>query len=690
MAETAEKIADGAAAAPAKTQSKEPPKPLTCTATLLDRYLIDGSKPLPHLDSPTALAYEATEQGNPTGKFFALMCQPGMPIRVGTIRKMRAILFKGNIPVSDWGYVFWEPAGRAVAAVILEQPLGGSLTQAISSGETRIGEYDVVKRVVLPALEGITALFENGLVHRAIRPDNLFFMDESRNEIVLGECVTTPPGYDQPAMYESVERSMCPPSGRGESSDDVYALGIAIVMILLGYNPLKRYSMLDVIAAKVEKGTYAAVCGNARLPMSVIELLRGLMSDDENQRWALEQIDAWANGRKQTPLQRQGQRKASSSYSFDKQAHLSPRTLAFAFAANHEEAYRTLKSDENFEGWLRRSLNDEEMADIYKALMDHAISMAGSPTAEPDIVISRICMLLDPQGPIRFRGYALMPDSLGPAVAIEMMVNNNPEPITGIIEKEVYDFWFKTQTDTTNENLIQQRSFVKCRGHLKLSDIGYGIERILYELNEFIPCQSELILEHNVSDCGELLVALDKISNKVESGTRPIDRHVAAFAGTRFVEDIHLHLKAIAAPGIERSAIGVLSLFAFIQLKTIPGPLLGLASWVGGQAGPAINTYHSRTTRRELEREIPQLVRKGSLPELFELIESAEKRRLDAGGFNEAQDAFVGAENEIIDIIGVEGERDSKLLQAGQKATALISILLSMSVVTMLFMLDVL
>ncbi len=678
-------------AAPTPAPERSESQPLTFTARIHDRYTIDGEKPLPQFDSPCAKAYEATDSELPGVKLFALMCQPGMPIRVGSIRKLRSSRFKGVIPIHDWGYVYWEPYDKAVAAVICEQPLGGSLIGAISTGVTRVGEYDVVKRVVLPAMEGIVSLMEAGLIHRSIRPDNMFFMDETRDEIVLGECVTTPPGFDQPVMYEPIERSMAPPSGRGDGTlaDDMYALGIAIVIILLGYNPLRRLSSLDIIAAKVESGTYGAVCGKARLPMGVIELLRGLMSDDEKTRWNPDQVDAWANGRKQTPMQRQGQKKATSPYTFDKQGHLSPRTLAYAFAAKYEEAFKTLKADDNFEGWLRRSLGDEEMADIYKALMDHSNYNPGSANAKPDVVISRICMLLDPIGPIRYRGYALMPDALGSALAVETMVNQNAKAIVDIITQEIYDFWFKAQPKITSNHLNWQRTFVRCRGHLKSRDMGYGIERCLYELNDFIPCQSELVIEENVTDCTDLLLAMDRVSNKVETGTRPIDRHIAAYITTRFVGDVHLHLRAIASPMIERSAIGVLSLFAFVQHKSSTGPLLGLTSWVGGQVGPAINTYHSRTTRRELEREIPQVVRKGSLRDLFELIESAEKRRDDSTGFAEAQAEFAEAEAEIVDIIGGDDGKISKVMRTAQKVTAMSSILVSMAMVTMLFMLNV-
>ncbi len=681
---------------PPKQEATQPEKaarePLTCTAKLEDRYLIDGAEPLPHLDSPTALAYAVSDRDDPDANLFALMCTPGMPIRVDLIRKHRNSRIKGNIPILEWGYVFWEAEKAVVAAIIFEKPLGGNLNELIRTGTTRIGEYDVVQRVLVPAVDAISALIEAGVVHRAIRPDNLYFMDEDLTELVIGESVTTPPGYDQPIMYETISRSMTPPAGRGlgSNADDFYALGVTLVMILIGYNPLEKYSVLDTLAAKIEKGSYAAVCGNARLPISIIEVLRGMLADDENARWGTTQLDAWINGRKQSPMQRQGQKKASSPYSFDKHAHVSPRTLAYAFAANHEEAFRTLKSDENFESWLRRSLEDEEMADIYKALMDHAVSMAGAPTAEPDVVISRICMLLDPDGPIRYRGYAFMPDALGSAIAVEMMLNNDSQGISDIVSRDIFEFWFKAQPSNTTSIIEWQRTFVRCRGFLKIPDIGYGIERCLYELNDFIPCQSPMIIEENVVDSDELLSALDNISNKVESDARPVDRHIAAFIAARFVEDVHLHLKAVSAPTPERSVLGTLSLLAYLQYTHRSGPVLGLASWVGGLLGPVINTYQSRTTRRELEREIPQLVRKGSLPELFDLIENADRRKTDATMFTEAQAEFVACEDSILEIIGGEGERDSKILKSAQKATAMISILLSMTIVTMLFIVNVL
>jgi serine/threonine protein kinase len=701
--ETAPEEATSEAVAPEKIEDKPQPEeevapdtgprqPLTCTATLNDQYLIDGAEPLPHLDSPHALAYAVSDKENPGADVFALVCEPGVPARVDTIRKHRVSRFKGTIPLYDWGYIFWEPAKTSVAVIIFEKPQGGKVSELIESGKARIGEYDIVQRVLTPIATAILHLSDAEIPHRAIRPDNLYFMDADMTDLVLGECVTTPPGYDQPPIFEGIERSMTPSYGRGlgDSTDDYYALGVTIVMILIGYNPMEKYSILDILATKIEKGSYAAVCGNARLPISVIEVLRGLLSDENEARWGPDQIDAWTNGRKQSPTQRQVEAKASAAYLFDKHSHISPRTLAYAFAANYEEAFRTLKSDENFEIWLRRSLEDEDMADIYAGLMEHAVSMAGTPTAEPDVVISRICMLLDPNGPIRYRKMAFMPDSLGTVIAIKSMVEKNTETITDIIKGEIYDFWFKAQLHNTSTIIDWQRTFVRSRGYLMIPDLGYGIERCLYEMNENVPCQSPLIIDECVVDSEDLLGALDGVSNKVESGSHPIDRHIAAFIAARFVEDVHLHLKAVSAPAPDRTALGTLSLLAYLQYVHRGKPVLGLASWVGSLLGPVINTYHNRTTRRELEKEIPQLVRKGSLPELFDLLENAERRNTDNSGFTESQARFVSCENEIIEVIGVEGEREAKILASGRKVTAMISILLSMTIVTMLFILNVL
>lgn len=691
MAETANIQAEAPVEERAAEQAGMPPS-TSGTAILRDRFLIDGGSPLPHLNSPSALAFTAfdREAEDPGIKLFALICMQGMPVRTELMSRLKDARHPGLLPLIEWGPMDWPDSPQRVMAVVFEQPLGGRLTDALEAKKTKINEYDVVRRVVEPAMSGISLITSIGKTNRAIRPDNLFFMDEDCHEIVLGDCVTTSAAFDQPTVFETITRSAASPAGRGVGSvhDDLYSLGVTLVFILLGFNPVANVGELDLLSMKIERGSYATVCGNSRLPLSMIELLRGLLNDDEATRWGLEEISTWISGRKRTPIQRRGLPKANAPYMFQGHAHVSPLTLAYSFARNPEEALRTLKSDETFVTWLRKNLNDEELADRFTVLMEQASAMAGSSAVAEDALMTRICMLLDPAGPIRFGGLALMPDALAAELAVEMTLRNNIEPLKDLISRELFAPWFKSAVKPSAEMMPWLRSFSQCRSYLKIDEIGYGIERCLYEFNPGMPCQSPLVAAEFIAYDEELLGALDRASNRVEPDARPVDRHIGAFIAARFNENIDPHLKAIAAPEEERQIIGTLSLLAFLQWKLKTPAVLGLASWIGGLLGPAINTYHSRSTRRELEKSIPQLVRKGSLPELFDLIDNAERRQLDASGFEEAQNAFMKAEDEIYEIEGAEGERESRILKSGQKTTAMLSILLCMIVVTMLFLLE--
>jgi hypothetical protein len=103
-----------------------------------------------------------------------------------------------------------------------------------------------------------------------------------------------------------------------------------------------------------------------------------------------------------------------------------------------------------------------------------------------------------------------------------------------------------------------------------------------------------------------------------------------------------------------------------------------LASWLGGLLQPAIGTYHSRATRRAIETEIPALVRQGSLPELFDLIDNTERRTKDHVAFEEAQVKFAHAEAEIQSVIGVDAIENNHALRTGERVTAMSGIILGM------------
>ena len=44
--------------------------------------------------------------------------------------------------------------------------------------------------------------------------------DEDHEEIIFGEFVTSPPGFDQPIVFETIDRGMAGEGGRGLGTTD--------------------------------------------------------------------------------------------------------------------------------------------------------------------------------------------------------------------------------------------------------------------------------------------------------------------------------------------------------------------------------------------------------------------------------------------------------------------------------------
>jgi hypothetical protein len=657
---------------------------------LRDRFMIDPAGRLPELDSPSAEAYAVTDRKDAQRSLFALVCPPGLPPRTGVMAHLKGATVRGLLPLVEWDKVEWPLLGQRVMVVVYERPLGGRVIDAVEAGITRITEYDLTRRIIEPLLAALQALSVKGIPHRAIRPGNLFFYDKEMQTIVLGECATTPAGFDQPIAFEPVNRALAQPAGRGVGGtvDDVYALGATIISFIVGSATLTRMADDDLIASKIEVGSYSTLCGSQRIPLALIEPLRGMLLDDSEERWSLEQLELWINGRKLTPMQRKPIKKASGPFPFGGRDHTTPRTLAKAFTERVAEAGKLLKNGSHLETWLRRGLGDGELAERVKSVAETAKAGEGLSSGGDDLLVARVAMWLDPSAPIRYKGFSFMPDGFGPAFAHEFMQRGEAQVAAECLARDLHETWALAQARTGADVSIILKTFQQLKGFLRINEPGYGIERCLYEINRTLPCQSPLIQHEHVDEIADLLPALDRAAGRADPKSRPLDRHVIAFIAARFVQDIHPHLKALAAAKEETALIGMLSLLAFLQWKLKADALYGLSSWVGGLLGPAIGTYHSRTTRREIEREIPKLVRKGSLPELFDLIDNAEKRRMDAAGYAAAQAEFATAEAEIRDIQGVDGTRLAKAERSGRQAAAMTSIVMSMIVITVLFLLQ--
>lgn len=656
---------------------------------LKDRYMLDTATPLTLFDSPSAKAYLVEDRRDLGKKLFALICSPEIPTRIESIRKQKEAEPIGRLDIIDWDVIFWPPLGQHTMAIIFVQPEGGRVLHRLARKETKITEYDVPKKLAEPLAHTLQKMAIDDAPHRAIRPDNIFFKDEDMSEIIIGENISSPPGYDQPTIFEPIERAMADPSGRGvgTAGDDIFALGVTIGILVLGHNPVAKIKDEDLISARLEQGSYAVIFGNSRIPLPLLEPLRGMLNDDPALRWDYNEISDWLTGQRTSPLKKQPLVKADTPFPFRGKEYVNPRALAQHFSEKIPDAAKAASSDA-FDVWLRRSLGVEGLAELVKGIVQNTQFHKEGYQGTDEFMVCNLCMVLDPSGPIRYKTTSFMPDGFGPMAAIQMLHNGQGQIVGEVLSYDITSAWFNRQNPAFPGTSELRANFSTLKGFLSIKDIGYGIERVLYEVNQSLPCHSPLIAQDYVLLIEHVLPALDKAASSADTNQRPIDRHIAAFIAARFDQDILPHLKALASDARDTSVIGLLSLYAFLQWKLREQQFLGLSSWVGGLLGPAINSYHNRITRGDIEKEIPRLVRKGSLPELFDLVDNADRRKDDREGYAEAQAEWLAAEEEVNDIEGAGDERITKAERAGQQAAAVISIVITLTVITVLLILQ--
>jgi serine/threonine protein kinase len=653
--------------------------------TLRQRYDIFPSKALPELDSPSAKAFEVIDSQNPGVKIFALICTPDLPVRAMELDEITNSEVPGCMHLIDHGTVYWPSLEQKALALIYQKPLGGRLTDVFAGETSDYLRVDYIRLSLDTILLAVSNLNFRNLTHRAIRHDNLFFTTEKRDEMVLGDFVSAPAGFDQPVAYETIERSMADDGGRGtgEVSDDMYALGVTLAFLCQKGLPFLGKSKEALIISKIVDTSFQALVGSNLYTATMLDLIRGLLNDDPDERWGLDEVELWASGRRVPPTQSSGQKKSQRPLMFGDFGHVSPRTLAYSMARRPESAIKMIR-DGTIEQWVSMGLTNKDMAAAIAARLE----ATGDPDEKnPDkehMLLTRILMIMDPIAPIRYKGVSYMPDAFGTALAIERLRGSNVRILAESIIKNVPQAWFKASAVSQESVFIENDAYIKIKGYLQKAGPGFGVERCLYELNDGLTCQSPLVKNEYVLKIEDMLPALNSAEKRVDTKTPPIDRHIAAFIAARIGGSIESMLNGLNDPDDALKVMAILKLLAELQVRFGPESLLGLARWIGGQVGPVIKLYHSRITRKAIESAVPDLVRSGQLPALIELLDDPEARLIDQQGYAMAVAQFELAEDEIQKIHEDMGPVSTKTDRTAKQVAAVTSITIMTFVIALL------
>lgn len=630
------KVSGGGASEPAMTTGR--------IIDVRDRYDVDSSKPLPALDSQPAVAYHCLHKRDSKRALYALICDPKLPPRLEAVGMMRRIDHRSLVRCLDWDVIDWPPEGRRCPVVVMERPGGERVFTNLETPRAPMQEELVTRHFIDPATQILREMHGFGLYHRMLRPDNLFYRGPEKQEMMIGECFSSLPGITNPIAYETLECSLATAAGRGEggSENDLYALGVTILALLTGNSPLVGYTDEEILRLKLTMGSYGALVQNHRVSLTMMEPLRGLLNDDPAERWTLDELGLWLNGRRLSPKQQTMPSKGSRGLTIAGKDYSTAREVANAMHKNWDQAAILINSGA-LDTWLRRSLGEEDRIE--------AVNLAKSGGSDnQDRLIARILIALDPEGPIRLKELSATVDGIGTFIASFAEESSARQLFNSVLSMGLVSFWMEQQKKLHPTHLRNTNRLDKVRAVLNQTTLGFGIERVIYELNSSMPCQSTLFERDYIPSVDHLVPAFERLCMGDSPPKRLIDRHIAAFLGTGFKRAIGGELRDIdRGADEEEGRLAQVKILASLQdtmHRNIKFPHLCETS--AKLLEPAINRFFSRDRRKKVRGKLRKAAKSGRMQELLDVIDDTKEVSEDKTEFDHASMQYARTTHDLI------------------------------------------
>ena len=613
----------------------------------------------------------------PKGDGFALICDPRSQPRIDAMPGLRKLDASGVLLPKAWRIASWPTTARRHVAIAFDNATGGRFVAAIDQAITPLSDEEAIRAFLAPIVPALRLMHGAHIVHGSVNPTNLFFQNESRRGLVLGECVSSRTAALQPASCTTIEMATTMPllRGHGGIGDDVFALGATLAFLVLGRDPVAGIDEKALLRARIEFGSYATLIGNNRVPLGLIEVLRGTLADDPKVRWTMVELEQWLSTRHFGTRPGAAPKRASRPLEFDGQHFLTTRGLSNALAENPQAAIVKVKTKE-FDGWIQRALNDEETtAQLKLARVEGSgAGKPGKPESRDAGLVACICIALDSLAPVRYRGLSAMADGFGAALADAFLKKEPVQTIAEAIAYRIPQFALTVRKSPLPEHVALLKLYEQVRGHLEDRRIGYGVERVLYELNPNLHCLSPLLERDCVLSIGAMLPVLERLAAEEFGGTSPIDRHSAAFVAARLKTASNEWVDDLSSSDPANRLIGTLRLLARLQPHGSDG-VPAVTKWIAKQTGPIVERYHHRPTRKALSKQLAQATEDGRLLDLLFVVDDPDRAQRDENGFAAArlEHSVIGDELERLASDAVRHEKQIDEL-AGQLATSLATI----------------
>jgi len=556
--------------------------------------------------------------------------------------------------VLAFGKITSANTGEESLAVILKKISGVKISELLkANGQLSEGK---IRDLSIPdqLLEVITFFNNENYIHGSINIDTIYF-DTSINKLTALAPITHYTSFLQLPAFLPLNSLLTHPAARSRSdvSVDLVGFAVTILSLLSGGNPYKDAISVELVAnIRIENGTldstitFAKNNNNFVFSPLIDQLFKGLLTDCINTSWGIEELKNWANKIDNSYTVASLHKESLYAFRFNDSEHVSRKSLAQAIFNNWNEARKSLKLNE-LSRWVSLSLKNPDMAD---KLTDLASTKIENITLTDEQIV-RVLSVIDPDGPLRYKDISITVD--GMATFVSYCYTNGErdklQQVASVINDGIITHWENQQGDTYHKDKIKFNYYydnTKTRLYLKKKSLGFGMERVLYDLNPTLPCQSELLTNFFTISIRDILLSLDKKSSSInlddEEIGDPMDRHIGAYITSHISLEDEIKLKTMQNyPKIANNQqIIIIGLLTIAQAEINSEPCKNLTKLLVKRLSTLLDSLHSNKIKKELSTNLAKVAESGNIKSIFKIVANPTYARNDSLGFKKARKEY--------------------------------------------------
>lgn len=616
------------------------------------RFTIYPGTPEPQFHASPAMAYKVVDNEHPENPYHALVCDPKLHPRLSIIEPL-TLISKTNrnvITPEAWTIMYWEAESRECPVLIMNS--GRLVPFTFSALETPMTEELIVQTFLRHTIEMLTDFETRGIAHRAIRLDNIFYFNELKRRIILGECISTPPGLTQSKLYDTIDNALAVPLGKGDrmASDDIYALGVVVLSMINNRDLSRGMSEDELVSRKMMYGTFDALHEpKVRLSSTMETALRMMLNDDVEQRANLRELQMWLNGQNFIYDNDPPQKRSSKPFTIAHKNFFTARELAKGMHENWDASAKISMSEE-FTDWVQNNLSETAVTLNYvKSVKD----FDGWSTENQHRLLGRVILALHDQGPIRYRSFSATIDGITRLISHFIHNDEARQIFRELMGSGIIDFWFdlhKEENEALSSKMFKmQETFKNYIEELRKDSTIEGLNLLVYEFNKDLPCQSKRFERYFVYRPSHLLPAIESILENEKDFDSLLDYQIICFLKARYSRSIRKEVRTYMIHSVpEESCVAEAEILAKLQADFYPNREFTLiCEKLCELLEPAVKRHHSRSMRRATRKEMKHAASRGQIRRIVQIVSDKAVIDHDVVNFNLARAEYASLLQEI-------------------------------------------